>query len=267
MDLLKNHYEKIILSVVLLGLAVAAAYLPIEVSKVQQSLDQTTQEVDRLPVKPLEPMDLSTNELAVARVEKPMPVPFASQGHNVFNPGRWVRTQDGGMAPEEDFGIDQLAATRIVPLYTRIEFLGVRSSEVSVRYQIQVTREASEKASDQRPKLRFMTPGERDSSKDTLFVFREVQGPPEAPTGVVIELVEEGRSVTISEDKPFEEVDGYAADLRHLTTNRNYTDQRVDSRLALSGETYIIVAIGPADVTLENVHSHKRTTIHLDAAP
>lgn len=266
MDFVKNHYEKIILSVVLLGLAVAAGYLPIEVSKVQETLNQTTQEVDRLPVKPLEPVDLSTNEVALARVENPDSVEFASSGHNVFNPARWIRTPDGGMMPEQDLGIQQLVVTGIVPLYTRIEFLGVRASEVSTRYQIQVTREASEKPSDQRPKLRFMTPGDKDSSKDTLFIFREVLGPPEAPTGVVLELVDEGRTVTVTEEKPYEVIAGYAADLRHSTTNRNYNDQRVDSRLVLNGENYIIVAIGPEDVTLENVHSHKRTTIRLNPA-
>jgi len=47
MELIKNHYEKIILSLVLAALAVAAGYLPIEVSNVRQSLQEATRSYER----------------------------------------------------------------------------------------------------------------------------------------------------------------------------------------------------------------------------
>lgn len=266
MDLLKNHYEKIILSVVLLGLAVAAAYLPIEVSNVQRTLVDETRDIDQVRVDPLPDPNVSTNELALLRIRNPDPVQIAVRGHNVFNPGRWIRAQDGSPVPEEAFGVQQLVLTAIDPLYTRIEYLGVRETGNVIRYQLRITRESSPLRSDQTPKLRFMVPGEKDSDRNTLCVLREVQGPPDQPTALRVELVEEGRTITLSEENPvYQEVTGYIVDLRHPTTNRNFNRQRLDSRISVSGETHKIVAISPDDVTLENVETLKRTTIRRHA--
>ncbi len=40
MDFLKKHYEKVVLSVLLLAMAVAAALLPLKVSQVREELQQ-----------------------------------------------------------------------------------------------------------------------------------------------------------------------------------------------------------------------------------
>lgn len=257
MDLLKNHYEKIILSVVLLGLAVVAAYLPIEVSNVRTSLTEFTQRVVGVPPKPLDPLNLRTNQVVLDRLQGHQGAPFARSGHNVFNPVRWIKAPDGTPIPEAELGIRQLQVARIVPLYTRISFDDIRDSGQTIRYQVREVQETSSKASEQRGVVRYMTPGDR---ADT-FRLLEVQGPAEKPAGLVVQLAESKRRVTITQDRPFEEVAGYSADLRHAATNRNYNRQRLDDQLALGGEAYKIVAIESDAVTLENVHTLKRTTI------
>jgi hypothetical protein len=63
MEFLRKHYEKIILSVVLLGLAVAAALLPMMVSRERSALEELERDIRQTPPKPLKASDLSTNEL------------------------------------------------------------------------------------------------------------------------------------------------------------------------------------------------------------
>jgi hypothetical protein len=257
MDFLKNHYEKIILSVVLLGLAVVAAYLPIEVSNVRTSLADFTGRVMQGPVEPIDPLDLSTNQAVLDRLKAYNGAPFSRTGHNVFNPVRWVRGPDGTPIPEADLGIRQLQVVKITPLYTRITFDDVRDSGQTIRYQVKEVQETSSKGSEQRGVVRYMTPGDQGE----LFRLVEVQGPPEAPTGLVFEFLGSKQRVVVTREKPFEQVAGYSADLRHAATNRSYNRQRKDDKLAIGGEAYKIVAIESDAVTLENVHTLKRTTI------
>lgn len=257
MDLLKNHYEKIILSVVLLGLAVVAAYLPIEVSNVRTSLADFTGRVLGGRPKPIDPLNLSTNQAVLDRLHAYPGTPFARAGHNVFNPVRWVRGPDGMPIPEEDLGIKQLQVVKITPLYIRVSFDDVRDSGQTIRYQVKEVQETSPKASEQRGVVRYMTPGDQTE----LFGLVEVQGPVEKPSGLVMEILDTKRRVVITPDKPFEQVAGYSADLRHAATNKTYNRQRHDDQLAIGSELYKIVAIESDAVTLENVHTLKRTTI------
>jgi len=256
MELIKNHYEKIILSLVLAALAVAAGYLPIEVSNVRQSLQEATRSYERPQVEPLPALDLSTNEAALARLRHPLRIAFAAPGHNIFNSLRWIKSPNG-LIPEEDFGVRGLAVEKIVPLYTRIEYIGPRDTGFKVRYQFRVAQEASTNRVERRPRLRLMAVGD----KNKLFTLRQVVGDPKNPKGVVIEIVDHPEPVTLSTNKPFSEIAGYAADLRHTGTNRRYSKVRVGDRIIVGRAAYNIVAIGPSDVTLEDSQTRKRTTI------
>src|SRR2546423_885824 len=96
MQFLKKHYEKILLSVVLLGLAAASAALPLLVSQVREQIDSTVKGVVKSKPKPWTPLEdyLSTNRAVVRRIEGPFKIQL-SGGHNLFNPVRWVRQTDG----------------------------------------------------------------------------------------------------------------------------------------------------------------------------
>src|SRR6478609_1882823 len=92
MEFLKKHYEKILLSLVLLCLAVAAAWLP---TKIRQEKEELQKTIFNLP-KPreLQPVDLSTNESALKRLQNP-PTVELSGAHNLFNPVTWKVKADG----------------------------------------------------------------------------------------------------------------------------------------------------------------------------
>ena len=62
MQFLKKHYEKILLSVVLLGLAAASAALPLMVSQARDQIETTVGSVVGSKPKPWIALDLGTNQ-------------------------------------------------------------------------------------------------------------------------------------------------------------------------------------------------------------
>lgn len=265
MEILRKHYEKIILSVVLLGLAAAAAFLPLKVASVRRDLETVTQDVMRKPVKPLPPLDLSTNMAALQRLMNPPKATFGSPGHNVFNPIQWRRKdQNSPLIPQEQFGLSSLVVTNITPLHLRIEFKGARErvrETDDIRYDFVITREYATNAPAQKPAPRIVSLG----GKTEVFILKDVVGPPENPEAVVLELLDFKKTVTVPKDGVFTEVIAYSADLRYEAENKLFPKQRAGAKLNLSGNSYNIVAIGADAVTLEDAQTKKRTTIPLRA--
>jgi hypothetical protein len=75
MQFLTKHYEKILLSVVLLGLAAAAAALPWKVSNERDRLEEISRNLTiKVKAKPFKPLDewVTTNRMIVARLEAPL---------------------------------------------------------------------------------------------------------------------------------------------------------------------------------------------------
>lgn len=266
MEFLKKHYEKILLSLVLLGLAVAAAWLPIKVSAVRQTLEEASTQLLTPKPKPLPALDTNGFEQVLLRVDNPGSSPLGKPGHNVFNPIKWLKKPDGTPVPALDTGLSALSVTNITPLYLRIDYQGpqaFRETSGEIRYSFQITREAASRGSTRGPILRMATVG----GKNEIFTLRELKGPKENPTALVLELNETKETVTVSKEKPYTQVAGYAADLRYEPENKTYAKQRVGEHLTLAGERYNIVYINQSDVTLEDNRTRKRTTIHWAGAP
>ena len=258
MEILRKHYEKIILSVVLVGLAAAAALLPLKVASVRRDLDSVTQGFTRRAVKPLPPLDLSTNMAALKRLANPPKATFANPGHNLFNPIQWKRQgTDGPLIPQEQFGLSSLVVTNIVPLHLKIEFKGARDAGDNIRYDFVITREYATNTAAQKATPRVATVG----GKTEVFLVKDVVGPPDNPTELVLELLDSKKTVTVSKVAVFSEVVAYAADLRYEVENKPFPKQRAGAKLTLSGNSYNIVAIGPDAVTIEDERTKKRTTI------
>jgi hypothetical protein len=124
MEFLKNNYEKVILSVVLLGLAVAAALLPIWVAGEKRALEEIDNQITQTERKELKPVNLTTNEIVLQRVVKATALRLSGE-HNLFNPVPWQRMRDGHLIPirtGREIGPSALAITKIAPLYLRIEY-------------------------------------------------------------------------------------------------------------------------------------------------
>ncbi len=266
MQFLKKNYEKIILGVVLLVVAGVSLYLTTlagkEKEELQQKLDRKVAGGGKKTVKDV---DLSGGVAALDHLSKPVTVMLAGD-HKTFNPVPWVRKANGSIFPVADNGQKGvrglvLAATK--PLSLTITFTAVSGTEDPFHYQFVVVRDYERQAAKRRP----MTVSLDVGGKGDLFALREVHGPKDNPTDVVIELLQGSERVTLVKDKPYSK-DGlaYAADLRYEVDNKTFSGKRQDENLSLAGVSYKIVAIAKDEVVV-SAPNQVRTVIKLTSQP
>jgi len=250
MEFLKRHYEKILLSVVLLCLAIAAAWLPIKIRQEKEDLQKT---IFNLPKpKELKPVDLTTNETALKRLQNPPTVEMAG-AHNLFNPATWKIKPDGSYIKIIKEGVDALTITKVQPLYMELAFDRVAASG----YWIGVKR-----LSQKKPSIYAKL-----NEKKELFTLKEVKGPPEDPEEIVLELTDNPQPISITKAKSFQRIEGYAADLRYPPDNLNFPNKKVGDVITFGGESYKIIAITENEVRVSAISTDKRTTIFWNGVP
>jgi hypothetical protein len=267
MDFLKRHYEKIILSIVLLGLALAAALLPFAIQKAKEDLEAMN--VTAPPPKPFKPINLTTNEAAIARLKNPPKVDFSGE-HNVFNPVVWKQFADGSLRkiptsnPAELLKIDKIVPLQLVISYDRATTTG---------YYFSIMREAMVSRANARKQQRYAKVGEKvtfpgvEGKPIDLFTVRELKGPPEDPTEFAIELAETREVVSIGKEKPYVRVEGYSADLQYELGNKKFVDTRKGASLAFEGDIYNVIAILKNEVRVQAFSNLKITTVSWKGAP
>ena len=264
MQFLKKHYEKVLLSFVLLGLAVAAAALPYMVSQVTEQIDTMVTSVRRSKPKPWTPLDLSTNAEAVRRIEGPVKVQLAGY-HNLLNPVRWIKTPDGRVR-KIITGEVSYEVTHIEPLELVVSFDSVSTVADRLQYTLTVIKETSNVI---RTNQRTAAAG----VKSQFFTIERVVGPPEAPEALMLRLrdgsKDERELITVTRDQPFRRLTGYTADIAFPPEREEFKRKRVDDKIKGRGETesYKIVAITENEVVLSNDSTSKKTTIKLKASP
>lgn len=257
MDFLKKHYEKLILSVVLLGLAIVAAFLPMKVNQEKEKEDQRKSELINPKIVPLAPVDLSTNQKVLAKVKAPINFDIAGR-HNLFNPVTWVQKPNGEFIKVQtgnEIGIGALEVTAINPLQlvlTIDEVLPTAGAggATEYKYQIGLLREGAGSKM-----ARAMSKGGSDRNIGTL---KDVLGPPENPTGLVITLPNRTQ-VTISKEKPYTEIIGYSADLFYEPSRFSRKGAKKGDPLLLGTEAYTIHNI-EKDVVTFQAKSNQKTT-------
>jgi len=251
MDLLKKHYEKIILGGVLLILAVGAALLPIQIGGERDELKQKEIDIVTQPAKPLEPLNFVTQQLRIAQLRGAATLDLSST-NKVLNPLPWQKAADGKLikiSTGEETGPKALVVTKLTPLYLNITLDTVSTSEATPRYTISVEREAAAERTKRTKKPYFTTL----NNKNDAFTIREatpIGGQADNPL-LKLELTDGGELIEISKAKPFQRVDGYMVDLKYPLENRPpWAAQRVGSALKFGGEDYIIVAITKSEVVV-----------------
>jgi len=253
MDFIKKHYEKLVLSVVLLAVAVAAFLLVVEVGNVKQTLADQLQQRVTTKGTPLKPVDLSTNQAVVNRLSQR--VQFTLDGdHNTFNPGTWEKTGEGFRRKPGKAGLAGLSITKVTPLNLVVSYKGVAGIADNPRYQIGIAKEYEKLPRQRQPVITSLVAG----AKDRMIQLVEVRGPKEDPTELVCELIDSRERFVISRDKDFRKAFGYSADLR--SEGRDFPARRVDDSLVLAGVTYKIVAIGKDELVV-SAPNQVRTTI------
>lgn len=266
MQLIKKHYEKVLLSIVLLGLAIAAALLPFQVGQVRDYLDQTVSGVVETTPKPFTPVDLSTNQAVLRRLASPVKLTF-TEPHNIFNPVQWQKRPDGvvvKVATSANIGASGLVVTRIEPLHLTVAYEGVDATNPeNPRYKFIVTREGD--TNPRKPQTATL-----NIPRNALFTLMEVAGPKEAPTAFKLRLKDEKEDIVVTADKPHSRVMGYLAELKYPIHNQNFGRSfRVKDTVRLTGdsEVYKIVAITADEVVLSAESTQKRTTLKFNASP
>jgi hypothetical protein len=274
MELLKKHYEKVLLGVVLLGLVVSAAFLPLMISSERQSLrDMAEAEFTRTP-KPLPPLDLAKAELLLARLQASLNLDFSTT-HKLFNPVVWKKktAADGTYLPikalKGNVGVEAIAVTKTTPLHLIITLDSVATTDSGARYTIGVEREAAATAAQRRKRAYYASPMVKS---DGGFTIVEVKGPPDNPSELVLELADSGERAIVSKEQPFQRVDGYTAELKYDPENRRWTNQRVGAGgpgtppITVEGESYIVVAINQNEVVLSAKSNNKKTSLPCNPA-
>ncbi len=268
MEFLKKHYEKILLGLVLILMAVALALLPFFISSEKDKLNDMKSAVLHPKVKALTNLDLSGPEQTLKRLATPAVIDFSAP-NRLFDPMPWQKTAEGRLVLRESVGPSRVVVTNITPLYLELTLDSVNTSDpANPQYVIGIEKQAAATPSQRRKTQRLcsMNP----PSKNETFTMLEVKGKPDDPSQITVQLNDTGEKAVISKDKPFMRIDGYMADLHYDLEKKNWTHQRVNSPpLTFNGEEYKIVAINQNEVVLSAKQNGKKWPIKANptAAP
>ncbi len=261
MDFLKKHYEKVLLGVVLLGLAVAVAFLPFKIANEKQSLEDMRNQLTHPKVSPLTNLDLSLADLALKQVATPAVVDFGPP-NRLFNPMPWQKAADGHLIKVDATNIGPRAITivRLTPLYLKLTLNEVTMAEAGPRCKIGIENEAALNLKD-RKKEKYCKLGD----KNDVFLLRDIRTSP-TNLAVVLELNDTGKKVEVGTNQPFRRIEGYMVDLKYAPENKSWPGRRVGASLAFNGEDYNIVAITENEVVLSAKSNQKKWTIKYSAS-
>lgn len=267
------HYEKIILSVILLALLAAAALLPFRVAQNREMIRQALELGERSKKKEREPVDTAPFQETIKR-EKAAPQLALSGEHNLFNPVTWKRSPNGKLIKvvrgDED-GPGGLVVSEIRPLHLVIEYDGVVTNGESIRYQFLIldeTKTGRSRSGTNRTGVRRSF-ALNTSQKSDLFVVTKVNGPANNPSSVEFRFADSTETATITAEHPFSRIAGYEADLVHEKLGTPFKNVRAKEKqgIRLGTQTYNIVAITKDEVTLQaSTSTKKRWTVRRKGA-
>ena len=264
MELLKKHYEKILLGFVLVGLTVGAASLPLMISSEREADEAKTRELIKTSPRELEKINLKPAEELIARANVSSTLDLASS-NRAFNSMPWQKLQDGQLRKviPGNTGPEAISITKLTPLHTKVSLDTISTSDSGSRYLIGVEREAAPVAANRRKKQTSASVNQKTDS----FVIREVRGDPANPSELIMELTDTNERISVTRDKPFLREDGYMADLRYEPEKKTWTAVRVGAGssgtppLVIEGESYIVVAINKSEVVLSAKSNNKKTVV------
>jgi hypothetical protein len=269
MDFLKKHYEKILLSLVLLGLIVGAlVFLLIVIPGDQNELKQMTVGMIHPKATPLAPLDLSEQDNLLERLKAHYDLDFSTT-NKLFNPMQWQKGADGTLIKIKngnEVGPKAVGVVKITPLYFTLSFASVETNGLAPRYGFTIEDQSAPVPSQRRKRPHTASTNETIydrtvADKNEGFKLDSIQGSAENPAGFVLKLAETGETVTVSKDKPFQRVDGYSADLRYDPEGKKWQAQRVGADLKFANDDYIIVAIHQNEVILSAQSNQKKTVL------
>ena len=170
MDFLKKHYEKILLSVVLLGLVGALVFMPLIIPSEQQKVRDITAGHYRGRVVPLPNLDLTTaNECHRRGCNRPTNWIFRHHEQTVQSGSMAKNAGWHGMIKAAGIGPQAAVVTKITPLYLALTLDSVETNEFGARYVISVEHQAAAYARRMRRKQTALCLDGRD--KNDVFTL------------------------------------------------------------------------------------------------
>jgi len=266
MQFIKNHYEKILLGAVLLGLVglLVAMWFVIEADKEKMENLSTTY-FPKTP-QPLPDLNLKAQDEAMSRLATP-PTLDLSTTNKLFNPVPWL--MDRGKLKKIDndtmFGPGAIVVTNIEPLYFTITLETATTNAAGGLYTFIEEDQSASRTWERRSRRHYLAVGEAVSDKtvtgkDESFKLVSIKGSPENPEELELKLAGAGGTVPLSKAKPFRRVDAYTADLTYAPDNLNFPELRVGSLIRFGGEGYYIIGIDQHEVVLLAQSNQKRWT-------
>ena len=270
MDFVKKHYEKILLSVVLLGLMGVLVFMLYLIPSDRQRLADKRQSIISHAVKPLDPLDLTQETNVSARLQSPYKLDFSTT-NKLFNPLPWQKRLDGTLVPVKIglIGQEAVVVTKITPLSLILTLDAIETNEFGARYVISMEREAAVLPAQRGKRQHYASVGEKVGEKNEAFTITDVSGSPGNPAQLklILQLTDTGEKVTLSKDKPFRRTDGYSVDLKYDPEGKKWQGQRKDADLRFAGDDNIIVAINQDSVILRARSNDKKTTLTYSPNP
>ena len=241
---LRLHYEKIILCLVLGGLAFGVWYVFDASQEEKRKIEAIPTNFERKSTKGVPEVNLARQQALMQMAKNPPTLNFGLP-HNLVNPVLWQRSSAGALTAirtGSEIGPEALVIQAFKPLHYVIAFDKVAGTG----YYINITNEYATVARDRRiPQFVSL-----NNTNSKVFILRAMKGTPENPDELTIELKETGERVPITREKPYMRVEGYEVDLKYPPDGRPFNSQRVGSALRLSGADYNIVAITQNEVVL-----------------
>jgi hypothetical protein len=264
MDFVKKHYEKILLSVVLLGLMGVLVFMLYLIPSDRQRLADIRLSIISHAVKPLDPLDLTRETNVSARLQSPYKLDFSTT-NKLFNPVPWQRKADGTLIKGSQAGPTAAVVTKITPLCLILTLDSIETNEFGARYVISMERQAAVLPAQRGKRQHYASVGE----KNETFTIADVNGSPGNPAQLklILQLTDTGERATLSKDKPFRRTDGYSADLKYDLEGKKWQGQRKDADLKFAGDDNIIVAINQDTVILLARSNQKKTTLTYSPSP
>ncbi len=275
MQFLKNHYEKIILSLVLLGLIGGVVLLSIQVSGVKSDIKKTEEELGAPVTNPVVLQPRDSYDSALQKGNNPPAIDLAT-GHRLFNPYRWVKDGKGDIIKvdrDDVLGPGAMKVLSVTNLQFIIALVRVSGSGENPTYQISTMREKL----DPRPKSHFLRLNDKSklpipyAETNLVLTVKEAKGDAANPTELVLELEKPEEMggltvVTIKPGEPYKELVSREVDLSYPPENRIISKAKLNDSLLLGGETYKVIAITDRQVIFE-AQNKKRTIIDYTPVP
>ncbi|MFA6545592.1 MAG: hypothetical protein WCS99_14330 [Limisphaerales bacterium] len=274
MEFLKNHYEKIVLGLMLLLMATGAVVLVLQVGSAQEELDKFRNITLEGEGKGPSGVNMTNRMKALNSFTNPPQVEFVSV-HKVFNPDTWYVDTNGNFVAGVNVGVRRLLVQQITSQHLKLELVSIGGSPERPSVKVSVVKEFGKTLGEQGKKsvtLSLNTTNSintLDASRKLVLLAREIGGTPEMPE-VRFELLEPGKEpvqFTMTKAKGFTIVVDHVAHIVYpVETNFVWRAARKDTPLVFAGDTNIVVEITTSNVVVKAVSNDKPTTIPLGPA-